>query len=461
MGGRELGVGRVDAAVRGAVAVAAVVVATAALPATGLAAWSGPATLTARGEQAVLPTVAADRRGDVVVAWYRIRQGGDQAVARTSTNGGRSWRPLQVLGPAVVAISDNPPAPIRAAVAPNGEVAVTWGQAHGGGERVVAAVARHGASFGRARVLSGASRFAFQPDVAIDASGRAAVVWVTLSAVQRSLLFPGGRVTGPRVVANAASPNAPSVASDPSGDLLVAWTETTRRPPPRTPTFAARESARGAAIAPQQLASDGTDLPLAAMAPDGRGTVAWEQSSGVAQPVIKAVSAPWGSRFGAAQLLSSPGREAILGGGASGSRGVGVDDAGHVSVIWVEDPVFGVKGVSRVRVATSTNGRFGSFRTVEQLSGANTFERPAIGVAPAGCAIATWTELTSSGSGFVWGADSSRYGHPFGGGGRLSGANGDQSAVATVSADGDGVAVWAQGQFGGSVRAARWSTARW
>jgi hypothetical protein len=44
---------------------------------------------------------------------------------------------------------------------------------------------------------------------------------------------------------------------------------------------------------------------------------------------------------------------------------------------------------------------------------------------------------------------------------RLSGRNGDQSAVATVSADGDGVAVWLQGQLGGSVRAARRSTARW
>jgi hypothetical protein len=453
--------GALETAFRGAVALAAVAVTTAALPATGLAAWSGPVTLTARGEQAVLPTVAADRRGDVVVAWYRIRRAGDQAVVRTSTNGGRSWGPRQVLGPAVLAISDNPPAPIRAAVAADGEMAITWGAARGRGERVVAAMARRGARFGRVRVLSGASAFAFEPDVAIDATGRAAVVWVTLGGVRRSLLFPGGRVRGPRVVANAANPDLPSVASDPRGDLLFAWTEATRRPPPRTPTFAARESARGALIAPQQLAPDGTDLPQAAMAPNARGTVAWEQANGVAQPVIKAASAPWGRRFGAAQQLSSTGPEAILGGGGSGSRGLGVDDAGHVSAIWVEDPPPGASGVSLVRVATSTNGRFGSPRTLQRLSGANTFERPAIAVAPAGCAIATWSELTSSGPSFVWGADSSRYGHPFSRAVRLSGRNGDQSAVATVSADGDGVAVWLQGQLGGSVRAARWSTARW
>jgi hypothetical protein len=453
--------GRLKTAFRGAVSLVAVLVTTAALPATGLAAWSRPATLTARGQRAILPTVAANRRGDVVVAWYRIRQGGDQAVARTSTNGGRSWGPQQVLGPAVLAISDNPPAPIRAAVAANGEVAITWGQAHGRGERIVAAMARRGARFGRVRILSAASRFAFVPDVAIDATGRAAVVWVTLGAVQRSLLSPGGRVTGPRVVANAANPNLPSVASDPGGDLLFAWTQSTNTPPPRTPTFAARENARGAVTAPQQVARDGTDLPLAAMAPNGRGTVAWEQAVGSAQPVIKAVSAPWGRRFGAPQQLSSTGRLAILGGGGSGSRGLGVDDAGHVSAIWVEDQPFGVAGVSLVRVATSANGRFGRPRILQRLSGANTLERPAIAVAPAGCAIATWSELTSSGPSFVWGADSSRYGHPFSGPGRLSGPDGDQSAVATVSTDGDGVAVWLQGRFGASVQAARWSTARW
>jgi hypothetical protein len=176
--------------------------------------------------------------------------------------------------------------------------------------------------------------------------------------------------------------------------------------------------------------------------------------------VIKAVSAAWGRRFGAAQQLSSTGRVAILGGG-SGARGVGVDDAGHVSAIWVEDQPLGVAGVSLVRGATSTNGRFGAPRTLERLFGANAFERPAIAVAPTGCAIATWSELTSSGSSSVWGADSSRYGHPFSRSVRLSRPGGDQSAVATVSADGAGVAVWVQGPFGGSVQAARWSTARW
>ncbi len=453
--------GRVHIAVRGALALATVAAAATALPASGFADWSGPVTLTARGEAAVFPTVAANRRGDVVVAWYRTRKSGARAMVRRSSNGGRSWGPEQVLGPTVVAISDNPPAPIRAAVAANGAAAVTWGQAQGTGERIVATIARRGARFGRVRVLSGAARFAFAPDVAIDATGRAAVVWVTLTAVQRSLLFPGGRVSGPRVVANAANPDLPAVATDPGGDLLFAWTANTALPVPRTPAFAARESARGAVSAPQQLAADGTDEPLAAMAPDGRATVAWVQARGVAQPVVKAASAPWGRRFGSAQQLSPNGREAILSGGGSGSRGIGVDDAGHVSVIWAQDPPAGTKGVSLIRVATSTDGRFGSPRTLQRVSGASSFERPAIGIAPAGCAIATWTELSSSGVGSVWGADSSRYGHPFSGAVRLSGPESDQSAVATVSVDGDGVALWSQGQFGGPVRAARWSTTRW
>ena len=94
-------------------------------PGTALAAWSRPVTLTKPGNHASFPTVASNARGDVVVAWYRLRQSGDQAMARTSTNGGRSWGPAQLLGPAVLGISDNPPAPIRAAVAANGEAVIT------------------------------------------------------------------------------------------------------------------------------------------------------------------------------------------------------------------------------------------------------------------------------------------------------------------------------------------------
>lgn len=445
---------------RGRLAFAALILAAAWTPGPALAAWSAPVTLTSN--HASFPTVASNARGNVVVAWYRLRASGDQAVARTSTNGGRSWGPAQLLGPAVLAISDNAPAPIRAAVAANGQAVVTWGQKHGGGERIVAAMARRGTRFGRARVLSGSARFAFAPDVAIDASGRAAVVWVTLDQVRRSLLFGAGQVRGPRVVANAPNPNLPSVASDARGDLLFAWTQATATPPPRTPLFTARESARGAVIAPQELSANGADLPLAALAPNGRGIVAWEQANGVAEPVIDAVSAPWGRRFGRPQQLSRTGALAILGGGASGSRGLGVDSAGHVSAIWAEDPPPGHSGAAFVRVAsTDSRGRFGAPRTLQRVVGETPYERPAIGVAPAGCALATWTEVTPSLSSFVWGAASSRYGHPFSGPIRLSRPGGDQSAVAAVSANGAGVAVWDEGQFGGPVRAASWSTARW
>ena len=432
------------------------------LPHASQAAWYYPETLTGAGAQATFPTIASNGSGDVVAAWYRLGRAGDRIEVRTSRNGGRTWGPLQDLGPALIARAGNRPALVRAAVGTNGTAVVTWQQRAGSSQRVVAATAKRGARFGRARVLSAPGAAALYPDVAVAGSGRAAVIWVTPAQVQRVLISPNGAVGRPRTVARESGADEPTVAADPRGDLVFAWVEQTSTIPPRTPVLAARESARGAVTAPQQLSPTGADLPQAVIAPNGRATVAWESGPGAATPVVLASSAPWGRRFGAAQRLSTPGPLAILGGGAAGSRGLGVDSSGHVTAIWVEVPANGGPGVSRVRVASSSRtGRFASPRTLQTTTGTRSFERPAIAVAPVGCAIATWTELGTSGPSFVWAADSSRYGHPFARAVRLSGRNGDDSAVAAVSKEGDGVAVWTQGQLGAPVLASRWATVRW
>jgi hypothetical protein len=164
-------------------------------------------------------------------------------------------------------------------------------------------------------------------------------------------------------------------------------------------------------------------------------------------------TAAWGRKFGQAEQLSKTGVLSILGGGAAGSRGVGVDAQGRVSAIWVEVPVPGFSGTSRVRVGTSNaSGDFALPTTLQTANDPFTYERPAIGVAEGGGMIATWTRYANEGQ--VWGA-SAPGPRQFRGPVRLSPPLGDSSAAATTSASGDGVAVWGVGQSTGSVQAVR------
>jgi hypothetical protein len=308
------------------------------------------------------------------------------------------------------------------------------------------------------RVLSAPGAAALYPDVAVAGSGRAAVIWVTPAQVQRVLISPNGAVGRRRTVARDSGADEPTVAADSRGDLVFAWVEQTNTIPPRTPVLAARESARGAVTAPQQLSPTGADLPQAVIARNGRATVAWESGPGIATPVVLASSTRWGRRFGAPQRLSHSGPLAILGGGAAGSRGLAVDASGRVSAIWAEVPANGGAGTSRIRVATSTpTGGFRPARTLQTVTGRRSYERPAIAVAPGGAVLATWTVLNGVDPSSVWGTATTRAAGPFAHPTRLSGPLGDGSAIAATSPRGAGIAIWDQGKTGGVVRASVWA----
>jgi hypothetical protein len=439
---------------RSVVLVAAAVALLAVLvPVSALAVWGQPRTLTVANEQAGLPTVASDQQGNVVAAWYATG-GSDRVIARLSDDGGRTWGPRQKLGQAVVSQGGSRPALIRAAVGSNGTATVVWQRMGATHVRAVEAQAPSGGSFKSARPVSDDGSDAFYPDVAVSGS-EAVVTFVTPTEVQRTVISPSGSVGTPQTVATGNSPDLPVVAADPQGDFFFAWIENTNTIPPQQPLVVVRETAGGRITDPRHLTADGSDLPQVALSDDRRATVAWEQTDGTDPAAeVMANTAAWGQKFGQAQQLSTTGALSILGGGAAGSRGVGVDDQGRVSAIWVEVPVPGPPGTSRVRVATSDPA--GDFATPNTLQTANdpfTYERPAIAVADGGGLIATWTRFASTGR--VWGAAAPaprQFGTPV----ALSALEGDSSAVAPTSSGGHGVAVWGLGQSTGAVQAVRW-----
>jgi hypothetical protein len=418
--------------------------------------------LTAYGS---LPTVAGDAQGETVAAWYDERGNSTRVVVRVSLDGGRSWGPDQMLGGATSGDPGGAPTQVRAGVSADGKIAVVWPRRRGGNMAVMIAEAGSSGRFGASHVLSAPGLGGFDPDVAVAASGEAVVVWVTGRGFERALVRPGGKLASRRVVPQSAGAYEPTVAVDPRGDRVFAWI--LNGSACDACTFVARESAAGALTPPQSVSStnpaDSAELPQAALSRSRRATVVWEERYGGASAVIEASSAAWGSRFSAPQQLSPTGSEAILGGGGGGSRGVGVDASGRVSAVWVEVPVSG-RGNSRVRVATtSAFGRFRAPRTLQHERGTLTYERPAIAVALGGRILATWTLFNQDPAGSqrgdgIWGAVGTSGTHGFSAPTKLSGPNGDQSAVVATSRAGAGVAVYSASESGlGKVDASQWA----
>jgi hypothetical protein len=423
------------------------------VPVSALAVWGTPRTLTVENEQAGLPTVASDQQGNVVAAWYATG-GSDRVIARTSDDGGRTWGPRQKLGQAVVSQGGSRPALIHAAVGTDGTATVVWQRMGATHVRAVEAQAPAGESFKATHPVSDGGTDAFYPDVA-TAEDEAVVTFVTPTEVQRTVISPNGSVGSPQTVAQGDSPDLPVVAADPRGDFFFAWIENTDTIPPEQPLVVARESAGGRITDPRHLTTDGSDQPQVALSDDRQATVAWEQTTGTDPAAeVMANTAAWGQKFGQAQQLSQTGVLSILGGGAAGSHGVGIDEQGRVSAIWVEVPVPGFTGTSRVRVATSDpDGDFGTPSTVQTATDPFTYERPAIAVADQGALIATWTRYASTGK--VWGAAAPaprQFGTPE----ALSPPTGDASAVAPTTVNGNGVAIWGVGQSTGPIQVVRW-----
>lgn len=419
----------------------------AALPSTALAATgsSGAGGGTLSTGDAWLPTVAGDSRGHLVAAWYVVTPSGTTVDARLSSDGGAHWGRAQVLGTADLAQGGERPTLVRAAVDAHGDAIVVWARLVSGRMTVVAATAPSGRGFGAARTVSDAAVAARHP--AVTAGGqRFVVAWSGDATVEDAVVSATGSVTGRSTIARGQNePDEVNVATDGAQRLALAWNVnhgTTEA------VVVARQTIGSGPAAVTTLSTQAVGGPTGlAVSGTGRTTATWTelQDEATDSEVVRARSAAWTKDFSAAQELSTRGMLAITGGDGGGSQGVGIDDAGHVSVVWVEVMPFGVGGGGRVAVATSdTTGRFGKARTLQTVKDPLTYERPAVSVAPRGGITATWTvyqTLAADPSGRVWAARAGgpgAFSRPI----AVSGVSGDASAVAASNPRGDAVIVW-------------------
>jgi len=336
-------------------------------------------TLSAAGQNAFSPQVAFNPTGTGIIVWTRSDGTNDriQAVTRSSTG---------VLG-SVLTLSD----PLRnaetaqVAIDGNGNAIVVWERFDGTNERIQEVQISSVGVVGPVQTLSPTGGDAFDPQVAVDGNGNALVVWSRFNSVQvvdkiQAVSVSAGGVVG-TVQGLSAAPGdaeAPQVGVDSSGNAVVVWQHfdgSHERVQGRT------RSSSGVLGTIKDLSVSGFDsfAPQVAVNPTGSGLVDWARFSSVCNcDRIQLVPFSSAGTVGTVQTISNTGaddEEPQIGIAANGN-GVAVWSSFKAS----QENVFG-----RTRTAAGTLG------SIQQLSTSGLAFSPQVAVNGNGNALADWT----------------------------------------------------------------------
>jgi hypothetical protein len=286
--------------------------------------WGTPVTLSAEIKDAFEPQVALDRLGNAVVVWTRYSETNDRVqVSRQPAHG--SWSaPINLS-----AAGQNAGAPQVAANGQGTAVAV-WSRFDGSHGRVQAARRPAGGSWGTRFTLSAAGQDAGNHQIAIDEQGNAVAVWFrgdsSNNRVQTARQVPGGTWTSPvNLSAPGGNANEPQIEFDGQGNSVAVWTAidgTTRR------VQTARRIVGGPWGSPLNLSATGRDAysPQLAVNAHGSTVAVWERSDGV-NDRVQVARRPVGDSWGAPRLLSAAGQNGH-------SSRVAIDTQGNAVAVW-------------------------------------------------------------------------------------------------------------------------------
>jgi hypothetical protein len=175
-----------------------------------------PVQLSASGQSAEFPRVAIDAAGDATVVWERSN--GTNTVIESATRMASTGSFT-----ASVALSDSSESARNPTVAMDqaGDTAVTWTRSNGS-DNIAQIVERPaGGSFGSTASLSAEGENAEYPQVALDGSGGATVVWTREATVEVASAALGGSFSTPQPLSYPAL--FPTIAEDAAGDVLVGF----------------------------------------------------------------------------------------------------------------------------------------------------------------------------------------------------------------------------------------------
>jgi hypothetical protein len=179
-------------------------------------------TLSSSGRSASAPQVAVDGGGDAVFTWTRFDGANNRAQTRARSATG-TLSAVQDLS----AAGQNAMLP-QVAVEGGGDAVFTWVRSDGMNDRAQARERSAGGTLSPVQDLSNPGRSAFNPQVAVDGTGKAMFTWArsdgTNSLIEARSRSAAG-VLRPFTTLSDPGQDAfmPQVAVDPAGDALVTW----------------------------------------------------------------------------------------------------------------------------------------------------------------------------------------------------------------------------------------------
>jgi hypothetical protein len=186
-------------------------------------AWSEPVELTPAGELVRPPDVAMNAAGEAVAVWSLDEGAHYVAQARAMSPAG-TWGPKADLSDGTFDAEE-----AQVGLDSTGEAIAIWRHSTGSLGVIEGAIRPSGSAWGAAAPLTPAGQVASSPDLAMSATGHAALAWEGGASSETMTPFAitrpaGGAWSAPRGLApNAKLGNYPKVAVDAGGDAVAAW----------------------------------------------------------------------------------------------------------------------------------------------------------------------------------------------------------------------------------------------
>ena len=252
------------------------------------------------------------------------------------------------------------------------------------------------------QITSAANSSLSPPAVASDASGSVVVVWESAGrdgsdyGVAGRRFDASGAARGAEFQVNSFTSgrqSRPSVASGAAGNFVVVWSSADQDGS-GDGVFGRRFDGGGVAAGPDFPVNSSTagnqDRPAAASDPGGNVLVAWESDDGSGTGVFGQVFDPGGNKIGAEFKVSTTNS------GNQERAAVAADSAGHFIVVWQSDDGSGTGIFGQV---LSTGGeKVGSeFRANKTTADAQ--DLPSVAADPAGNFVVVWQSAGQDGSG--------------------------------------------------------------
>jgi hypothetical protein len=354
-----------------------------ASPAVAAPTWLAPVTVSPEDPGQVAQfSVGSDNAGHVAAAWQRL-VGAQGHIDYSLRSPGGGFTPAKTLSTGGIAAED-PSVDVDA----GGTATIAWSEPDG------IKVATVGADGTVTPVGTFGGNGAVRPRLAVAPNGAAVLAWTApdaantvIAAAYRTAGQPAFVGAGTISPAGTIGGNSPQVAINVNGDALVAWidagngaNEAVRAN--RRPAGGNFAGAAETVLAPG--ADDLFDLALA-MAPDGRATAMWSNTTDqVVQTSERTITPDFAGGSWGTVLQASPA------GVQAGLPSVAIDAANTAIAVWRAK-----QGANEfVQGARRLSG--GSFADFQPLSGAGGSFAAQIDVAPDGSAVAIWSGFSGA-----------------------------------------------------------------